>query len=251
MKSTASADFSAGGMAPDIQDAVLLAAGFGERLRPITNNVPKCLVDLGPYNILENWLTKCEAAGVKRVFINTHYLAHKVEDFCAQFKTRMEIIICPEEELLGTAGTLYSLRKKLKSPFFLIHVDNFSAVDLMAMGDVYFQTDRQICGVSGIFETDNIKGCGIFVLDENGNVDSFLEKPETSDSKLANAALFLLNDSIFDFFPKDGVCFDFCRDVLPQACITMNVFKIDQFHIDIGTMENYVRARKIAASLSQ
>lgn len=249
MKSTASTDFSNVSMMPDIQDAILLAAGFGKRLRPITNNIPKCLVDLGPYNILESWLRKCEIAGVKRVFINTHYLAHKVEDFCSQFKTKMEIVLCPEDVLLGTAGTLHSLRNRLKSPFFLIHVDNFSAVDLIGMGKMYSEAGRQICGVSGVFETDNIKGCGIFVLDENGNVDSFIEKPETSDSNLANAALFLLNDTIFDFFPRDDVCFDFCRDVLPQACFNMKLFKIDKFHIDIGTMENYVRARKIAVSL--
>ena len=61
--------------------ALLLAAGLGTRLRPITNTIPKCLVEIGKKPILEIWLDKLSQAGCQEVLINTHYLANKIDNF--------------------------------------------------------------------------------------------------------------------------------------------------------------------------
>ena len=87
--------------------ALLLAAGLGTRLRPITLDTPKCLVPIGGKPLLGHWLRKLELSGCESVLINTHYLAEQVEIFLKSWKSpTMDVQTVHEPVLLGTAGTL-------------------------------------------------------------------------------------------------------------------------------------------------
>ena len=87
--------------------ALLLAAGLGTRLRPITLHTPKCLVPIGGDPLLRRWLRQLDQAGCESVLINTHYLAEAVEAFLTSWQSStMAIQRVHEPELLGTAGTL-------------------------------------------------------------------------------------------------------------------------------------------------
>ena len=87
--------------------ALLLSAGFGTRLRPITLKTPKCLVKINNIPILEHWLLKLEQIGIEEVLINTHYLSKKVEEFLKiRAKSNLKITQVYEKNLYGTAGTL-------------------------------------------------------------------------------------------------------------------------------------------------
>ena len=87
--------------------ALILAAGFGTRLRPLTLNKPKCLVEIGGIPLLENWLIKLEAIGCNETLINTHYLSTKVDNFLGSYNSeKMKIKSVYEPILLGTLGTL-------------------------------------------------------------------------------------------------------------------------------------------------
>ena len=106
--------------------ALLLAAGFGTRLRPITLHTPKCLVPIGGEPLLGRWLRKLERAGCESVLINTHYLAKEVEAFLqGRQSSAMSIRTAHEPELLGTAGTLLANQGFFKDATgLLIHADN-------------------------------------------------------------------------------------------------------------------------------
>jgi len=106
--------------------ALLLAAGLGTRLRPITLHTPKCLVPVAGEPLLGRWLRQLEAAGCEAVLINTHYLADQVEAFLQQRPAGpMGVHTIHEPELLGTAGTLLSNRAFFEdSTGLLIHADN-------------------------------------------------------------------------------------------------------------------------------
>ena len=102
--------------------AILLAAGFGTRLRPLTLDIPKCLVKIDDKPILQEWIEKLEKIETQKVLINTHYLHEKVNKFLEiQDFSKIEIDIFHEEKLLGTAGTLianykfYNFRFKLSN----------------------------------------------------------------------------------------------------------------------------------------
>ena len=82
--------------------ALLLAAGYGTRLRPLTLDIPKCLVPVGGVPLLEHWLQKLENAGCESVLINTHYLSNKADFVQAREHSNMTIELVYEPELLGT-----------------------------------------------------------------------------------------------------------------------------------------------------
>ena len=87
--------------------AILLAAGLGTRLRPITENTPKCLVEIAEKPLLRYWIDYLDSINCESVLINTHYLSDQVEKYVNQISNiKMEIKLVYEKELLGTAGTL-------------------------------------------------------------------------------------------------------------------------------------------------
>ena len=100
--------------------AMLLAAGLGLRLRPITNKIPKCLVPIKGVPLLGIWLKNMKEAGIGPFFINTHYLHEQVEDFINTLDFNHEITISKEKELLGTSGNVldyYSVKGADKIDF--------------------------------------------------------------------------------------------------------------------------------------
>ena len=95
--------------------ALLLAAGFGTRLLPITKNIPKCLVEVKDKPILKIWLETLEELGCESVLINTHYLSDQVDEFLLNYSSKkMKIDSVYEAVLNGTAGTLLKNRDYFK-----------------------------------------------------------------------------------------------------------------------------------------
>ena len=107
--------------------ALLLAAGFGTRLLPLTSTTPKCLVPIGGKPLLQHWLESLAASRqFEEVIINTHYLAEEVDEFFSSYAPPIGINISYERKLLGPGGTLLRHRDQLASGDFLVaHADNF------------------------------------------------------------------------------------------------------------------------------
>ena len=113
--------------------ALLLCAGLGIRLRPITNNIPKCLVPINGAPLLQIWLERLTAAGIGPFLVNTHYLADKVNKFVEASLFRKKIQVTFENHLLGTAGTLIrNLDFFQGEDGLLIHADNYCLADFTA-----------------------------------------------------------------------------------------------------------------------
>ena len=112
--------------------SLLLAAGLGTRLRPITLELPKCLVRIGKEPLLENWINKLENIKVEKILINTHYMPEKIDLFLdKKYKNKKKIIKFHENQLLGTAGTLIANRDFFYDSIgIMIHADNFTYMDL-------------------------------------------------------------------------------------------------------------------------
>ena len=96
-------------------NALLLAAGYGTRLRPLTLSTPKCLVKVGGLTLLERWLQSLEKCNCRNALINTHYLSEQVSDYLSRrSKTNMSVQITYEQNLLGTAGTILANKSFFK-----------------------------------------------------------------------------------------------------------------------------------------
>ena len=157
--------------------ALLLCAGYGKRLKPITNKMPKCLVEINKKPVLEHWIIKLVEMGVKEVLINVHYLAEKVENFVNSLSYPIKIKIVYEDILLGTAGTLKKNQNFFKNEsILLIHTDNFSSFDSKKFVKTYKNRANNIDITMMIFDTDDPYNCGVLELSADGHVIGFYEK---------------------------------------------------------------------------
>src|SRR5450631_4412409 len=111
--------------------ALLLAAGLGSRLLPLTATTPKCLVTIDGRPLLEYWLELLFDAGIERVLINTHWLAGQVHDYVNASRWAASIDLVHEAALLGTGGTVLANRSWFQEqPFLLAHADNLTDFDV-------------------------------------------------------------------------------------------------------------------------
>ena len=110
---------------------ILLAAGFGTRLRPITNKTPKCMVKINNKPLLSYWLELLFKNHEYPVLINTHYLSDIVEGFIEKNKYKKFITTSHEKNILGTAGTLIANKNFIKKDTVLLaHADNLTQFNL-------------------------------------------------------------------------------------------------------------------------
>jgi len=220
--------------------ALLLAAGLGTRLRPITNNIPKCLVPINGKPLLEYWLENLFKVGVDKFLINISYLSEQVEEFVNNSIYKERITLIYEDNLLNTGGTLLANKQFFDSePFMLVHADNLSFCDFSAFINSHINKPKDTEITMMLFKSDNPSSCGIVELDNN-IVKKFHEKVENPPSDLANGAVYICEPSIFSFLEslnKNDI--DFSNDVLPKFMGKINTYLNNIYHRDIGTVESY------------
>ena len=107
-----------------INKAMILAAGFGKRMRPLTEKVPKPLIKVGSKNLLERSIEILIKIGVDELVINTHYLSQEIDNFLKNKNYGISITLIKEEELLDTGGGILNATKKFENnPFFVLNPD--------------------------------------------------------------------------------------------------------------------------------
>lgn len=225
--------------------ALLLAAGEGTRLRPITNKIPKCLVPINGKPLLGYWLDNLAKAGVDEFLINTSYLSEQVEEFIANSKYADKVTLVYEEELLNTGGTILANSEFFKGePFMLVHADNLSFCDFKEFIDSHAKRDSRCDITMMLFRSDNPSSCGIVELDSLGIVKKFHEKVQNPPSNLANGAVYICEPGVLEFIKSLGKKnVDFSLDVLPNYMGKINTYLNDTYHRDIGTVESYALAQ--------
>ena len=215
-----------------------MAAGYGTRLAPITNNTPKCLVPIGDKVLLDYWDELFEIHNIDQVLINTHYLSDQVQEF---IKSKPRFINVHEPQLLGSAGTLYCNQDFIDSnePFFICYADNLTNTNLSKM--LEFHIEKSALLTMKLFHAQNPSACGIVELDKNQKIIQFEEKPLQPKSDLANGGIYITDRRIFNFISQDNK--DLGREVLPNLPQSYG-YCANEYLLDIGTMENYLKARK-------
>ncbi|MHC4947628.1 MAG: HAD-IIIA family hydrolase [Planctomycetota bacterium] len=224
--------------------AVILAAGLGTRLKPLTDHTPKCLAPVAGRPLLDWWIDALAAAGVREALVNTHALADQVRRHLAAINARggMRLTETHEPELLGSAGTIAANRSYADGAdhVVIIYADNLSEVDLGAMLDFHRGHDDPVTML--LFHTAEPRSCGIAELDEADRVVAFTEKPEHPTSDLANAGVYVVDADVYRAI-ADRRVFDLGHDVLPSLVGSMRGWPLAGAHVDIGTPDRYERAQ--------
>lgn len=226
--------------------ALLLAAGLGTRLRPLTDTIPKCLVPVHGKPLLYYWFKLLGEAGVRPMLVNLHYFADEVRDYIKTGGFGDIVETTYEETLLGTAGTLLANRAFFcDEPLMLVHADNLSKFDVHAFVESH-QKRPPGCEITMMtFYTNTPESCGIVEVDKQGIVQAFYEKVSNPPGNTANGAVYIIESSIFDFLEGLGKeVIDFSTEVLPHYMGRIFTFHNDVYHIDVGTIESYKIALK-------
>lgn len=226
--------------------AFLLAAGYGTRLRPLTNTTPKCLVPICGKPILAWWIQLFEKYNIQEVLINTHYLPNAVREFINKHnksKSKVKIKEFYEPVLLGSGGTILANKKFVdgEKEFLICYADNLTNVNLENM--ISFHRQKNSILTMGLFHTNKPKECGIAAIDNNKLIYEFVEKPQNPKSNLANAGIYVTNNEVFNYIQHIQPC-DFGKDVLPQLVNKMYGYEIKEYLLDIGNLDNYQKAQE-------
>ena len=230
--------------------AFLLAGGNGTRLRPLTDQVPKCLLPIQGIPLLEIWLRNCRAAGITDVLVNTHAHAEAIRKFEAEQRTGVRMRIVKEPDLLGSAGTLAQNREFVagEDSFFVLYADVLTNVDLRRI--LVFHRQKRLPATLGIYQVPDPRRCGIVTTDNNAVVSTFMEKPMHPASNWAFAGVMVAGPALFDFLP-DRRPADLGFDVLPKVVGKMAAYPIAEYLLDIGTIANYDHAQHSWPGLAQ
>jgi mannose-1-phosphate guanylyltransferase len=227
--------------------AFLLVAGRGERLRPLTDTTPKCLLPINGTPLLQIWLEHLERSGIGEVLINTGWLAEQVRLFVTQWSVghpRLKTTLFHEPVLLGSAGTLLANKRWAGSgPFFIIYGDNLTRINLQQM--LAFHKKHGMPLTIRVYRGADPKRAGIVLLNDNDTITDFEEKPAKPKSDIGAGAIYIADNRLFAYFrEKPERPLDLSCHILPRMTGKMKAYGSGEFSMDIGTPESLAAARK-------
>ncbi len=229
-----------------IKKAMIMAAGAGTRLNPLTIKVPKPMVPVVNIPILEFILKHLQKFGINDVIANTHYIADSIQNvYGGENRLNINFQYVYEPELTGTAGGVK------KTEFFFAPGKTFIVISGDALTDVNIEKLYEQHKKSGAMATMALKeipisevaNFGVVVLNSNSRVVGFQEKPrpEEAKSNLVNTGIYIFETDIFKYIPANQF-YDFAKNVFP-AIIANNeslyAYVIDDYWNDIGTIKQY------------
>lgn len=234
--------------------ALILAAGLGTRLLPLTENTPKPLLNIQGIPHLSYVLKYVQNFGVSEFVINTHYLSEQVESFCKFYEQEnpgISITITHEELLLGSAGTLRKCAGLFSDDenILIVYADVLTSADLKEMNIAHVESGASVTILCT--EENDISGKGVIECDSSGIVTAFYEKPPhgVTESKYVNSGIYIIRADVLPIIQEmNAPTLDFGHDVFPNFLsrgIRMGIYKTDGYVLDIGSHANY----KIAQTL--
>ena len=222
--------------------ALLLAAGLGTRLDPLTRYLPKCLMPLHGRPLLDHWLEKLSGLGVVEFVVNTHHHADLVEDYVSGSRFADSVTLAHEAELLGTSGTI-----RLHAEFLavddslVLHADNFCEDDLSGLIAAH-QSRPDGCILTMLtFRSSDPSSCGIVETDGRGVMTALHHKISSPPSDRANAATYVFTPELVGLVVRDTEVFDFSAETLPKLVRRAITHHTELPFTDIGTIPEYLQ----------
>ncbi|MFL5825517.1 MAG: sugar phosphate nucleotidyltransferase [Thermoleophilaceae bacterium] len=215
--------------------AMVLAAGLGTRLRPITYEIPKPMVPVLDRPVMAHILKLLERQGFDEVIANLHYFPDTIRDY---FGDRIEYRY--EEELLGTAGGVRNVADFFGDDLIVVvSGDALTDIDLNAL----VERHRSAGGIATLTvkKVEDTREYGVVIHDEEGRIQGFQEKPDPAEalSDLGNCGIYCFNPEIFDYFP-DKPFADWAQDVFPTLLehdVPFYVHEIQEYWNDVGSLD--------------
>ncbi len=231
---------------------MVLAAGLGTRLRPITYEMPKPMVPVLNRPVMEHIVRLLGGHGFIETIANLHWFPELIEaHFGGGANFGVELSYSREERLLGTAGGVRAAAEFLGDSFLVISGDALTDIDLGAMRDFHASHDGvATLATKRVKETSQF---GVAITGADGRIQGFQEKPDPAEalSNLANCGIYMFRSEVFDFFPAPGASraagpddplgfADWAMDVFPALLADDAPFyshQVEAYWNDIGNLD--------------
>lgn len=226
----------------DFAFAVIMAGGEGMRLRPITDKIPKPMVDIGGVPLLERQIQRLAKAGLTRIYLSVNYLSKVIEDHFGDGSCfGLEIRYLREQEKLGTGGALALLPEKPKAPIVVMNGDILTTSDFSSLNAFHCSHGAEIT----VAAVDYCVHIPFGVVQNSGSyVTGLVEKP--TQRFLCNAGIYALAPSALEQLPQAGA---FNMTDLIDRCLAAGkpvaVFPVHEYWSDIGTPADLDKARSL------
>ncbi|MBR1785736.1 MAG: nucleotidyltransferase family protein [Paludibacteraceae bacterium] len=227
-------------------DAVIMAGGKGERLRPLTEKTPKPLLPVGDKAIIDHNVDRLIQYGIEHISVTTNYLADQLESHYAQPRNEVQIQCIREPKFLGTAGAVRFVPKFYNDVILLMNSDLFTDIDFEDMYLHFIDNDADM-SIAAIPYTVSIP-FGICDL-EGRLVKGIVEKP--TYNYYANAGIYMFRREVIDMIPKNE--FYNATDLIDalvknDKCVIR--YPLNGTWIDIGTMSEYQKAQDLVKHIN-
>src|SRR5580658_6536703 len=214
--------------------AMVLAAGLGTRLRPLTYEITKPMVPVLDRPVMAHIVDLLERHGFGQVIANLHYFPDSIREY---FGARLSYRF--EEELLGTAGGVRGCAEFFgEEPFLVISGDALTDIDLTAFAERH----RQAGGVAtlAVKRVADTREYGVVLHGRDGRITGFQEKPSPAEalSDLGNCGIYMFDPKIFDYFPERPFV-DWAQDVFPvllENDVPFHIHELGEYWNDVGSL---------------
>lgn len=225
--------------------AMIMAAGVGSRLMPLTTRIPKPMIPMANTPLMENIVTLLSSHGYDDLICNLHYHAESISSYFGdggEFDVSMTY--SQEEELMGTAGGVKKCEWFLDNTFVVISGDALTDIDLEQLLEAHRK--RGALASIALKEVDEVEHFGVVITDEEGKIKKFQEKPRPEEalSHNANTGIYIFEPEIFKYIPVRQF-YDFGKQVFPHLVKIGAPFygiPIKDYWCDVGNISTYCQA---------
>ena len=230
--------------------AIIVAGGRGERLKPITNNIPKPMVKVSGQPILLHIINLLKKHGINDFIIALCYLPNVITKFFGDgSKFGINITYTYEDLMkpLGTAGAISLAKNLISETFIVTYADILRDLDIKKM--INFHKKNQAFATINLYRRVSKGAKSMVILNKNKRVIKFIERPNKNDLQdeyiWVNGSFYIFEPEIFNFIP-DNKKFDFGADVFPkllEAKKNIYAYPTTGYFVDIGNLEKLDYAR--------
>lgn len=217
--------------------AVIMAGGFGSRLKPLTNDLPKPMVPIINKPIIHYIVELLKSYGINDIAMTLGYKPERIMDYFgdgSEFCCNIEYFV--EKIPLGTAGSVKNTQKFIGNEnFVVISGDAFTNIDLNEMYELHVASNQ--LATIAVKEVGDPSGFGVVKYSKDCIIRGFIEKPVFSIEKTVNTGIYIFKPEIFDYIPPAK--YDFGKELFPRLIGKMTAYKTNAYWSDIGTLSSY------------
>lgn len=222
-------------------DAVLMAGGKGERLRPLTEKIPKPLLTVGDKAIIDHNIDRLISYGVKHISVTVNYLKEQIEEHFTQPRGEVQVKTVREPQFLGTIGSILFVPEFFNDTILVMNSDLFTNINYEDFFLHFKEHDAEM-SVAAVPYTVSVP-YGIFDLDGR-NIQGLIEKP--TYNYYANAGIYLIKRRALEEIPDDTVfnATDLIEKLISEGKKVIR-FPLNGTWIDIGNPQDYAKAKDL------